>query len=922
MLHITDKDETELLKAAKLADVFSLIHRSLPSGEKTRPVLGGKSGASIINDVNTVDSNSKPARFCTFCKKVGHLIKNCPDPRCKVAKGTTFSKPIASVNTPLAFPFTDPFQPFRSQGTVALNMDSEAHPLQIMRDTASAQSIILKSALPGIEQQYTGETVLLKDFHKAFPVPLARVRLNCPLVEGAVTVAVSEDNSLPIPNANFLLANDLAGELVVPPLITTVCPLPYNPTADVEKDQSQLFPECAVTRAQTAGAAQKPSQPLPTILHPTPHVEVGKVFTEQLLAEAQRDDTTLSRLHTRAIPKDQITFSPSFYYQDKILMRLFKPPKLSDDDTWAELHQVVLPVSLREPVLEIAHGNLAGHLGIRKTCEKLLNEFYWPGLRKDVTSYINSCHTCQVMGKPNQSIPPYPLQPIQVPDEPFSKIITDIVGPLPKTRKGNQYILTVMCPTTRYPEAFPLKNIFAKTIVGKLTYLFTFHGIPKEIQSDRGTNFTSNLFTAVLTELGITQTLSTAYHPQSQGALERCHQTLKALLRKFCHEQEQDWDEALPYVLFAIRETPNESLGVSPFELLYGRKVRGPLKVIKDQLLNNTTNQLVTVTQYLDKLKDTLTKVRSFARDNLKQTQREMKEHFDTKAKVREFKPGDQVLAFIPVPGSPLQTKYHGPYTVNKKIGEQNYIIDTPDRRKSTQNIHINLLKLYKSRPSLAPDSPKIPVCSISVENPSHTEGTSNSSILCNLADYLSHLSSSQAKDIVTILHQFHVFSDHPKLCNLTSHDVRLLPGTSPLCQPPYRLSPSKRDQMKKEVDYLLARGLAVPSQSPWASPCLLVPKEDGQLRLCTDYRRRPISHLGAIPIRQPTTKPHPSGFVFRGEVSRPPASRRTTSFAGVSRPPVSRRTNSFAGVSVIRMNSAAISILQRPLVNRCSGYS
>ena len=153
---------------------------------------------------------------------------------------------------------------------------------------------MLKSALPGIEQQYTWEKVFLKDFHKAFPAPLARVRLNCPLVEGAVTVAVGENNSLPIPNANFLLANDLAGKLVVPPLITKVSPLPYNPTAHMEKEHPQLFHECAVTRAQIAAAAQKPSQPLPTILHSTPHVEVGKVFTEQLLAEAQRNYTTFS----------------------------------------------------------------------------------------------------------------------------------------------------------------------------------------------------------------------------------------------------------------------------------------------------------------------------------------------------------------------------------------------------------------------------------------------------------------------------------------------------------------------------------------------------------------------------------------------------------------------------------------------------
>ena len=152
--------------------------------------------------------------------------------------------------------------------------------------------------------------------------------------------------------------------------------------------------------------------------------------------------------------------------------------------------------------------------------------------------------------------------------------------------------------------------------------------------------------------LGITQNLSTAYYSQSQGALERCHQTPKALLRKFCHDQDQEWDEALPFVLFAIRKTPNQFLGVSSFELLFGRKVRGPLKVIKDRLLNNPTNKLVTITQYIEKLKNTLEQVRSFTRSNLKQAQGVMKGHFDSKTKVRTFNEGDQVLAFIPVSGS------------------------------------------------------------------------------------------------------------------------------------------------------------------------------------------------------------------------------------------------------------------------------
>lgn len=83
----------------------------------------------------------------------------------------------------------------------------------------------------------------------------------------------------------------------------------------------------------------------------------------------------------------------------------------------------------------------------------MLNHFYWPGLRKDVKQFCKTCHTCQLVGKPNQKPPVAPLTPM---DEPFSRIIIDCVGPLPKTRAGNQYLLTIMCTSTQFPEAIPL----------------------------------------------------------------------------------------------------------------------------------------------------------------------------------------------------------------------------------------------------------------------------------------------------------------------------------------------------------------------------------------------------------------------------------------------------------------------------------
>ena len=138
------------------------------------------------------------------------------------------------------------------------------------------------------------------------------------------------------------------------------------------------------------------------------------------------------------------------------------------DDEWAVNYQIVVPKIYRSEILSLAHETpMSGHLGVNKTYHKILNHFFWPGLKTDVLNNGRSCHTCQVVGRPNQIIPKVGLQPIPAFDEPFSRIITDCVGPLPKTKSGNEYLLTFLCDSTRFSEAIPLKHI-KKTIVKAL----------------------------------------------------------------------------------------------------------------------------------------------------------------------------------------------------------------------------------------------------------------------------------------------------------------------------------------------------------------------------------------------------------------------------------------------------------------------
>ena len=264
----------------------------------------------------------------------------------------------------------------------------------------------------------------------------------------------------------------------------------------------------------------------------------SKVSTDSLIKAQESDPELAPLIHGALCEYEAVKVPTCFYIKAGVLMRKWRPSTASPEDEWQVSHQIVVPKCYRGEVLHIAHESpLAGHLGINKTCHRVLSHFYWPGLRKDVIKLCKTCHVCQMVGKPNQKPPSAPLKPIPAVGEPFSRVLIDCVGPLPKTKLGNQYLLTIMCVSSRFPEAVPLRNIKAHTILFKF---FTFVGLPKAVQSDQGSNFMSEVFQQMMHQLNIMQYKSAAYHPQSQGAIERFYQTLKNMMRSYCFQYQKD----------------------------------------------------------------------------------------------------------------------------------------------------------------------------------------------------------------------------------------------------------------------------------------------------------------------------------------------------------------------------------------------
>ena len=134
------------------------------------------------------------------------------------------------------------------------------------------------------------------------------------------------------------------------------------------------------------------------------------------------------------------------------------------------------------------------------------------------------------------------------------------------------------------------------------------------------------------------------------------------MMKAYCTTEGKDWDEGIPLLLFAARESIQESLGFSPFELVFGHLPRGPLKLFKECWLDDDPEKSVLV--HVSDVRERLRKAKEFALKNLKSAQHRMKVWYDKKARYREFNPGDKVLVLLPIHGNPLQARHSGPYTI------------------------------------------------------------------------------------------------------------------------------------------------------------------------------------------------------------------------------------------------------------------
>jgi transposase InsO family protein len=226
------------------------------------------------------------------------------------------------------------------------------------------------------------------------------------------------------------------------------------------------------------------------------------------------------------------------------------------------------------------------HAGVRASRRMLASRFVWPGMASDIAAWCKDCQDC-ARGKTTVHAAAE-VEPIEIPSRRFSHLHVDFVGPLPTSKNGESHVLTIIDRSTRWVEAVPLASTTADSCASALvTFWVSRFGVPNRVTSDRGPQFASAVWAAFCKQVGIKHIMTTAYHPQSNGMVERVHRQLKAALRS--RNCGADWAEHLPRVLMGIRAAPKDDTGVSSAELVYGCGVvlPGELQVPSPPIVNS-----------------------------------------------------------------------------------------------------------------------------------------------------------------------------------------------------------------------------------------------------------------------------------------------------------------------------------------------
>ena len=355
---------------------------------------------------------------------------------------------------------------------------------------------------------------------------------------------------------------------------------------------------------------------------------------------------------------------------------------------------------LRKSILEEAHsGPFAIHPSSTKMYRDLKMSFWWSGMKRDVSEFVTECFVCQRV-KAEHQVPSGLLQPIRIPEWKWDRITMDFVVGLPLTGRRHDSVWVVVDRLTKSAHFLPVRTDYSLDKLAELYIkeIVRLHGIPVSIISDLDPRFTSRFWGKLQEALGTRLNFSTTFHPQTDGQSEKVIQILEDMLRSYVIDLRGSWDRHIALVEFVYNNNFQSSIGMAPYEALYGRKCRTPLcwtelsekKVIGPDLIQETEEK---VKMIRERLKVATDRQKSYADMKRKDIRYEIGEKVFLKVS-----PWKKVMRFGKK--GKLSPRFIGPYEVIEKVGPVAYRLALPLELEKIHSVfHVSMLRRYRSNP-------------------------------------------------------------------------------------------------------------------------------------------------------------------------------------------------------------------------------
>lgn len=369
-----------------------------------------------------------------------------------------------------------------------------------------------------------------------------------------------------------------------------------------------------------------------------------------------------------------------------------------------QLRQVLIKTEVSR-VIKACHEGFGGaHMGRDKTIGKITAKYYFKGIKELVSDYVFKCDKCQrASNKPAMQAPE--LHPVSVPENVWSQVGMDLIGPLPQTERGHCYIVAMTDYFTKFPVASPLKHKSAAEVAQFFLDTICEFGCIETLITDQGREFVNELNDIICAKLQIDHRIASAYHPQTNGLQERFNQTLERALIKCVNEKQDDWDLHIKRILFGYRTSVHASTGVTPFTAMFRRDPVLPVYLDTESCVAAGTR--VTTAETVKELTERVLSEKKAADEkitlNIAKAQNRQKKNYDARhtSKYNEIVEGSLVLLRNNKNnhrmGGKLEAKYIGPYEVVTLLNKGRAKLKNVSSNKELKNLyHIVNLKIYK----------------------------------------------------------------------------------------------------------------------------------------------------------------------------------------------------------------------------------